>query len=51
MKIGDGVISDTGYFCGECDMCKRGQYQSCRNGRSLGTINGRRGRADLPNTS
>ena len=38
MKIGDGVISDTGYFCGECDMCKRGQYQSCRNGRSLGTI-------------
>lgn len=38
MKVGDGVISDTGYFCGECDMCKRGQYQSCRNGRSLGTI-------------
>lgn len=38
MKVGDGVISDTGYFCGECVMCKRGEYQSCVNGRALGTI-------------
>ena len=38
VKVGDGVISDTGYFCGECEMCKRGEYQSCLHGRSLGTI-------------
>lgn len=38
MKVGDKVISDTGYFCGECEMCKRGEYQSCLNGRSIGTI-------------
>lgn len=38
MKVGDKVISDTGYFCGECEMCKRGEYQSCLNGRAIGTI-------------
>ena len=38
MKVGDNVISDTGYFCGECEMCKKGQYQSCLNGRAIGTI-------------
>ena len=37
-KKGDRVISDTGWFCGECDMCKSGNYQSCENGRPLGTI-------------
>ncbi len=38
MKVGDSVVSDTGYFCGECEMCKRGQYQSCLHGRAIGTI-------------
>ena len=38
MKVGDKVVSDTGYFCGECEMCKRGEYQSCLNGRAIGTI-------------
>ncbi len=38
IRPGDRVISDTGYFCGECEMCKRGEYQSCINGRSIGTI-------------
>ncbi len=38
VKVGDKVISDTGYFCGECEMCKKGEYQSCLHGRSLGTI-------------
>lgn len=38
VKPGDRVISDTGYFCGECEMCKRGEYQSCLNGRAIGTI-------------
>lgn len=37
-KVGDRVVSDTGYFCGECEMCKRGQYQSCIKGKALGTI-------------
>lgn len=37
IQKGDHVISDTGYFCGECEMCKRGQYQSCLNGRAVGT--------------
>lgn len=37
-RPGDRVISDTGYFCGECEACKRGDYQSCERGRSLGTI-------------
>lgn len=38
VRPGDRVISDTGYFCGECEMCKRGEYQSCANGRAIGTI-------------
>ncbi len=37
IKPGDRVISDTGYYCGECEMCRRGQYQSCVNGRAIGT--------------
>ena len=37
VKVGDRVISDTGYYCGECEMCRRGQYQSCLNGRPIGT--------------
>lgn len=38
IKVGDAVVSDTGYFCGECERCKRGEYQACLNGRPLGTI-------------
>ncbi len=37
IKPGDRIISDTGYYCGECEMCRRGQYQSCVNGRAIGT--------------
>jgi len=36
-KVGDRVISDTGYSCGECEMCRKGEYQSCLNGRAIGT--------------
>ncbi len=38
LKPGDRVISDTGYSCGECEMCLRGEYQSCEKGRAIGTI-------------
>lgn len=37
LKVGDRVISDTGYSCGECKYCLEGQYQSCENGRAIGT--------------
>lgn len=37
LKVGDRVISDTGYSCGECEYCLRGDYQSCVNGRAIGT--------------
>lgn len=37
IKPGDRVISDTGYFCGECEMCLLGEYQNCENGRAIGT--------------
>ena len=36
-KPGDRVISDTGYSCGECEMCRKGEYQACLNGRAIGT--------------
>ena len=38
VRPGDRVVSDTGYFCGECAMCKKGEYQSCLRGRAVGTI-------------
>ena len=38
IRKGDRVVADTGWFCGECAMCKRGEYQSCLNGRAVGTI-------------
>jgi L-iditol 2-dehydrogenase len=38
LKKGDRIISDTGVFCGRCEMCLRGERQSCLNGRSIGTI-------------
>ena len=37
LKVGDRVISDTGYSCGECEPCLEGEYQSCENGRPIGT--------------
>jgi L-iditol 2-dehydrogenase len=38
LKVGDRVISDTGYSCGECANCLEGSYQSCDYGRAIGTI-------------
>ncbi len=38
LKKGDRIISDTGYSCGECEYCLRGEYQSCVKGRAIGTI-------------
>ncbi|MDO4548004.1 MAG: alcohol dehydrogenase catalytic domain-containing protein, partial [Clostridia bacterium] len=39
LKAGDRVISDTGYSCGECEQCLKGEYQNCEFGRPIGTIN------------
>ena len=38
VKPGDRVVADTGYFCGECVMCRKGEYQACLKGRAVGTI-------------
>jgi L-iditol 2-dehydrogenase len=38
IKVGDRVISDTSYSCGECEYCLKGEYQNCVNGRAIGTI-------------
>lgn len=38
LQPGDPVISDTGYSCGQCEYCLRGEYQSCIKGRAIGTI-------------
>jgi 2-desacetyl-2-hydroxyethyl bacteriochlorophyllide A dehydrogenase len=38
LKIGDRIISDTGYSCGECEYCMRGEFGSCVEGRAIGTI-------------
>lgn len=38
LKPGDRVISDTGYSCGECEMCLEGEYQNCEKGRAIGTV-------------
>lgn len=37
LKVGSRIISDTGYSCGECEMCLEGRYQCCLNGRAIGT--------------
>jgi L-iditol 2-dehydrogenase len=37
LRPGDRIISDTGYSCGECEMCLEGEYQNCENGRAIGT--------------
>jgi 2-desacetyl-2-hydroxyethyl bacteriochlorophyllide A dehydrogenase len=38
-KVGDRVVSDTGVACGECYDCLVGQYNRCKKGRAVGTIN------------
>lgn len=38
-KKGDRVISDNAVVCGECADCIRGDWDACKNIRSLGTIN------------
>ena len=38
-KSGDCVVSDNGVSCGKCEYCLSGDYDSCENIRSLGTIN------------
>lgn len=38
-KVGDRIVSDSGFACGECAACKAGDYAACRNDRSVGTIN------------
>ena len=39
IKVGDHVISDSGVSCGKCEACLKGEYNKCKNNRSLGTIN------------
>ena len=38
-KKGDRVIGDNGVSCGQCDACLRGDYDSCPDVKSVGTIN------------
>ncbi|MDR3644692.1 MAG: alcohol dehydrogenase catalytic domain-containing protein [Clostridia bacterium] len=38
LRPGDKVVSDSGVTCGVCEHCLKGDYDSCRNGRALGTI-------------
>jgi len=38
LKPGDHVVSDTGYSCGECEYCLKGEYHCCERGRAIGTI-------------
>ncbi len=38
IKVGDNIISDTQYFCGECEYCLRGENNNCVHSRALGTI-------------
>ncbi|MDR0583092.1 MAG: alcohol dehydrogenase catalytic domain-containing protein [Treponema sp.] len=38
LKVGDRIISDTGYSCGECEYCMHGEFGSCIEGRAIGTI-------------
>lgn len=38
-KSGDHVIGDNGVTCGICPSCRKGDYASCPNGMSVGTIN------------
>lgn len=37
-KPGDHVLSDSGIACGKCPACARGNYQGCKDARSVGTV-------------
>jgi L-iditol 2-dehydrogenase len=37
-KAGDRIISETGYSCGACEYCLRGEINNCIEGRAVGTI-------------
>ncbi|NLZ54768.1 MAG: alcohol dehydrogenase catalytic domain-containing protein [Thermoanaerobacteraceae bacterium] len=39
IKVGDRVVTDTAVSCGECVCCLKGDYQSCENIKSVGTVN------------
>lgn len=39
IKPGDRVVSDAGVTCGQCEACKEGDYSSCCDAKSLGTVN------------
>ncbi len=38
IKVGDNIISDTQYSCGECEFCLKGEYNNCVHGAAIGTI-------------
>jgi threonine dehydrogenase-like Zn-dependent dehydrogenase len=38
LKVDDLVISETGYSCGVCEYCLRGEINKCIEGRAVGTI-------------
>ena len=38
-KPGDRVVSDTGVSCGKCADCLAGNFNKCKYGKSLGTLN------------
>ncbi len=39
IKSGDRVISESGVSCGKCEACKKGEYDSCKSIKSVGTVN------------
>lgn len=38
-KVGDRVYTDNFVSCGKCDACARGDYMSCGDTHSVGTVN------------
>jgi len=38
LKIGDRIISGSGYNCGVCESCVRGEFSLCHESRAIGTI-------------
>lgn len=38
-KVGDKVVSDSGFSCGVCDVCKKGDLVNCPHIKSVGTVN------------
>jgi len=39
IKVGDHVLSDPAVTCGKCEACLAGNYQGCKESRSVGTVN------------